>query len=161
MPVELAVTLNRIGILLNFFSFFLAAPEVFGEERLRQYLSRSTGWFIAGIASFVLTLLSLGVVFIVLIFIFNIHRIVSNDIVTTITTVYGVSTYPVSALLLIMLLIFLGLAFVFFIFLRTNRRFVNTISQYLVANGQLRQRLFKLGVVLFVIGNVLQLISTF
>lgn len=37
---ELSDWLNRIGLLLGFFSFWLAAPEFIGEERLRGWEKR-------------------------------------------------------------------------------------------------------------------------
>ena len=56
MPPNYSVHLNRVGLILDFLSFWLAAPEILGEDRLRAveatlkrglkgWLQRAPRWF--------------------------------------------------------------------------------------------------------------------
>lgn len=58
MEAQTAIVFTRVGLILDFLAFFLAAPEILGEERLKKILAtlRVFLWWTA----FSLFLMSLG-----------------------------------------------------------------------------------------------------
>lgn len=137
--------LNRIGLILNFVSFWLAAPEILGEERLKTLYR--TGLksvpFIAGFFIFYLYILLIGLPVIYIIQHFK------DTNVAKYTLLAG------------FILMFVGLPLSGYLRNRIDRWLQSSLFLELVDNYLLRRRLLFLGGIFFVTGFVLQFVATF
>jgi hypothetical protein len=130
--------LNRAGLALGFVSFWFAAPEFIGEDRLRSWeQALASGFKAAWIAlTVVLLVLPLTLFGAWVRMAIKAHRLVE---------------VPVSFIVVYLVLIFWG---------PLDRR-VQNLLQKLADNSRLRQNAFVIGAVLFTVSFVLQLAATF
>lgn len=145
---------NRVGILLEFLSFWLAAPEILGEERLRK-LERRVEDMVR-----VLPVVVTGV-FVTLWLLTAIWRVETDIELQMGWRVGGIRTGVIYTVSLILTLIS-----IYFLTRYPTRRVLteNVVRPLLLqlANDQpIRQRSLVVGAVLFVVGFLLQLIATF
>lgn len=159
MEPQVAVIFTRMGLFFDLLSFFFAAPEILGEERLKSLFKHSSSflWWLAG-GLFILTML--GAASFVLIYPIFFLRFIN---VFTTYRPNRISPFPVSFFLnwalnnydfLIRLsFISAGLSWLPKILMKT--------SEILIYNDRARRILLNLGLFLFIIGVVSQFIGTF
>jgi len=152
---------NRIGMILEFFSFWFAAPELLGEDRLRRLrdsfgrgvkaLPSLTAKVLCGILLFgapgILIVVYQRRVFSYLSWSFShwSHLLVGN----VVEEVIGIA------------FLFLAVAFEFFAFEFLTKHVAKPILTKLADNNRLRQNSLVLAAILFVAGFMLQFIATF
>jgi hypothetical protein len=157
MNPELAAWLNRIGVLLEFFSFWLVAPEFLGEERLK----RMEAWMERGLA--VLPSLPVALVLLVwfllltgplplLVFPGAAQRFM--DWVDTLPL--GMAGYMVLVLVAMAVLLPIAVATT-----SALERALTPLLHSLARDEQIRVRVLWLGVMILTIGTFLQFIATF
>jgi hypothetical protein len=139
MDPELATILNRIGLILGFFSFWFAAPEILGEERLKGCAVNSLGG-------------CLGILFL-----FTISGII--------LAVQYMAFHPTDNPYI---LGFVAIFFTLFMFWLLPQKImprvpflIEKISLRFIGNPRRRKRLLYIGAILFVLGFVLQFAATF
>ena len=137
---------NVVGILFEFFSFWLVAPEILGEERLKSWEERlETG--IGILPKIVVTLLSLFLVatagYIFFGFIIG-RRLIEFALLSEATGV---------------VFVFL-MSLAFMIGWNMERRLVPRLLRTLRDDAKFRERCLAVGAMLFVIGTAFQLIAT-
>jgi hypothetical protein len=135
---------NRVGIVLEFLSFWFAAPEILGEERLRaveQGVEKGIGLLPAVVGSR-WTVFALGMVAGVLVSLRAVTEGLWEDLGLLGITAAAVGT---------------GMAVVTI----TLEKVVEPVLRVLADDQRIRQRSLAVGTVLFVVGFLLQLIATF
>jgi hypothetical protein len=141
---------NRVGILLEFLSFWLAAPEILGEERLRaleRRIEQATGvllWALLLVATGVLLIGALGLAAGMVIMRFRTElwdRLLVYRRAVGMTVWWGALGAS------------LGLALEIVV--------TRTVLRMMADDARIRQRSLAVGAVLFVVGFLLQLIATF
>lgn len=145
---------NRIGMVLEFFSFWFAAPELLGEERLRR-LRDSFGRGIKALPSLTakilywILVLSLPVILIVVFW-----RRVSAYVNWSLR-------HPLLEEVTDLLLTVLAIAVEVYTFKFLSRYVAEPILTKLADNNRLRQHSLVLAAVLFVVGFIFQFTATF
>jgi hypothetical protein len=149
MDPLLIVWLNRIGIVLNFVSFFLVAPEILGENRLIRIELRLQSLLVkvsrispghdalGGIAGALLTVLAA--------FVIVIPQLLKIDLLTALVVIF---IPPIAFLILAVFWIWIG-----------NKTI--QLLKYLTNHMRIRQFLLIVGVSFFITGNLFQLLATF
>jgi hypothetical protein len=153
MNPTIAVDFTRIGLACDFLAFFLAAPEILGESRIRKIQNNlrtiliffSFGFFIISIISTIAMFLFWIV-------------IPTSNIVATATALSLVTGYRFSTTeLTISYLLFSG-GCAFFSWISTR---MMKISEHLSTNANFRRQSLNLGILIFVVGAIAQFIGTF
>lgn len=159
MEPQTAVIFTRLGLVFDFLAFFFAAPEILGEERLKELLKHSSSflwWFSGGL--FILTIFGAASFIII-------YPILFLKFSTIFVTNYSYrkSLFPASFFLnwvvnnsdtLIRLsFISAGLSWL--------PKILMKLSETLLYNERTRRTLLNLGLFLFIIGVISQFIGTF
>lgn len=150
METDLIKTLNRVGIIFNFLSFFLVAPEILGEGRLHSlevWLSKVLDTLVFILDSEATAVLATSLLTTSLGFASACAWVLSAHF--TILQTIGV-TFLVVVICTILL----------FIIKFTTQRLLNIIIE-LEDNSKTRKRSLILGSILFFIGNIAQFAATF
>jgi hypothetical protein len=168
MSHEMATWLNRIGIILGFFSFWFAAPEFIGEKRLKSWeesLAKLTGkipiltaGFFALLGYMILLAAGTSVVFLI--------GYLSSSIPDWIPGMPDMPSWLFGDVcgVLIFGVILGGGYFLYNYFSSLNRRIKHMILRAVSAfanDSRQRQRSLFLGAFLFIISTVLQFLATF
>jgi len=130
---------NRVGIVLEFLSFWFAAPEILGEERLRKLERRVEKGVI--VLPEVLFVVGVAVMFLIIIPL-TLNERISWSVATLMIVVVSV---------LVLLLLPLAMQGVV----------IPPLLRILADDERIRQRSRAVGAVLFVVGILLELIATF
>ena len=130
---------NRVGIVLEFLSFWFAAPEILGEERLRKLERRVEKGVI--VLPEVLFVVGVAVMFLIIIPL-TLNERISWSVATLMIVVVSV---------LVLLLLPLAMQGVV----------IPPLLRILADDERIRQRSLAVGAVLFVVGILLELIATF
>jgi hypothetical protein len=140
--------INAVGLILQFVSFWLAAPELLGQNTLRRFEN--------GLKRFI-TLLPLALIWIIIIaygFTFSILGILKG--------LEGGKTGNMDYSFFIPLIICTCLYFIFMLFNKKIRIFLNSkvarpLAQKLINNNETRKNLLMVGAILFTMGFCMQL----
>lgn len=154
MNQSIAIDFTRIGLICDFLAFFLAAPEILGEERIRKIqntLRRSLVFF-----SFALFIFSIINTFGLLVFWIIIP--VSNTVTAAIALSPMLLNSPVAPTEFIKVYLILGVGGAFLSWIPLK---VMNVVENLGSNARFRRQLLNLGVLLFIFGAAAQLIGTF
>jgi len=148
---QLVVMFDRVGLILNFLSFWLAAPEILGEDRLRIIVKVFED-SAKGITRFVNFLIFIVVLMVVAsCFLFALIYILSSTIDKSVISWIGGA---------ITIIIFLGTAFLLADGLDRLNELTEGVFKRLADDSKIRQRSLVVGAILFVLGNILQLLAT-
>jgi hypothetical protein len=149
MDPTLAITFTRIGLIFDFLAFFLAAPEIIGEEGLKKLLSRLKTflwWF--GLLLFLISALGFFSFFILL-------QFLVIDIINTMLPFSSGSSlfesffkFPIIAVLVSASISWLPLR-------------IMKLGELISNSQKARRLLLTLGILLFVGGAASQFIGTF
>ena len=150
------IWMNRVGIILNFISFWFAAPEILGEERLRKIEASFEKVVKAGSTCLVVFLfVTLIPLFVIMLF------FLMPALITGIMMLFtGSSLWAGIKTLLAVIGFWLGVALlvqVVNLVPELTERFLNMLAD----NQRIRQRALILGALLFVLGNILQFVATY
>ena len=139
---------NRVGIVLEFLSFWFAAPEILGEERLRA-LERRIEQGLRVLPSVV----ALGLTGVV---------VASVVMALGRAAVEGVVTWVIAVMVVawVVVLVMKGTKFEIVAIVLENK-IVLPLLRVLADDERIRQRSLAVGAVLFVVGFSLQLVATF
>lgn len=156
--------LNRIGIILNFLSFWFVAPDIIGEARLKAWernLEKAIGEIgpgCLGCSGFAAGCLLSITVFTV--FIFIAFQIMARYLLD--------SEVGVMKSLFVFATIFASGVVCLWQFVRGQEvneaiisEFIRSVLQRLANEDRIRHRSLLLGIAMFIIGNVLQFVATF
>jgi hypothetical protein len=136
--------IDRVGLVVNFLAFCLAAPELLGEERLKAWGRQLERWSMA---------IVLMVWFLLLSFLWvGFSDLIPDEVVEMMPTIWLVSTTAVLSVVSALPLIIPG---------GVHKRIVQPMMRQLAEDGHARQRFFVAGAILFVLGFLLQLLAAF
>ena len=152
---EWVVMFNRVGLILNFLSFWFIAPEILGEERLRRIdrwfesvvkgIVETTGCLTTFIGMVVLGSIGYGLLF---------YGLVSNPPSIMEGCVEIVAIFII--VVIIAALVEGGLKKLY----QRVTSFAELALRRLADNSKTRQRSMILGAVIFVVGTIFQLLGT-
>ena len=145
MTPDIVKFLNQVGIVLNFLSFFLAAPEIIGAERLKVWVSHAAG----GIAGYVIGIFCAGIVL-----------LISTALMLTLYWYHSPITEIASPYLIIAALYVLPLVVFWLIFRKISDPITRVVINFFAADDSRRRWIFRTGVAMFVVGNVMQFAAT-
>jgi hypothetical protein len=150
---------NRVGIVLEFLSFWLAAPEILGEERLKKLERRVE----RGIR--VLSARMMWVIFLATVMIYMaVMRFGGPTIRCMESAVASVTSRVLARIVVAAVWGVLGFVAGMAGVQATNKlraTVVQPLLRVLADNERIRQRSLAAGAVLFVVGFLLQLVATF
>ena len=140
--------LNRIGLFLTFISFWLAAPEILGEQKLRRLYELGISGFL-----FVFYNLFLNAIYVVAIII----------ILFVWSSAIGKEVADSGSRMAIALVIAIGISYLATFALNRiiERVIVKPLLLKLADSGKLRRHLLLTGATVFTFGFILQFIGTF
>lgn len=153
MDTTIATFFTRIGLICDFLAFFLAAPEILGENGMRKAQRYLRILMIS--LSFILFFFSLlGGLSLLFFWLFV-------PILMTITSVMALS-YLLKNIIstndIIVIYLFFGCSGAFLSWIPA--KLMKTV-EWLSNNRQFRRQLLNFGIFLFIIGSIAQLIGTF
>lgn len=154
MNPTIAVDLTRVGLICDFLAFFLAAPEILGENGMRKVQKYLRVVLIA--LSFIMFFISLlGAVSLLFLWILIPILMIVSSVASLAfpTTNSSISTEKIVAIFLIF-----GLAGALLSWMPAK---LMKIVEGLSNDGRFRRQLLNFGVILFVVGATAQLIGTF
>ncbi len=157
--------LNRMGLIIQFLSFWLAAPEILGEERLRRLQSRiASGVNLLPSLSVEVTMGGLAVIAVMLGIWLD---TILSPILPEPNSAVRWSGLPSRPYLLVMVVIaFTALNLAAFwvgrkVSAEVKEKIVPRLLDSLAKNERVRQRSLVLGAALFTAGFLMQLVATF
>ena len=149
MDPKLALAFTRIGLVFDFLAFFLAAPEIIGEEGLKKLLTRLQTflwWF--GLSLFLISVLG------VLSFVIFLQFLVFDTLNMMLTSSDGNSLFEwFFKFSIISVLVSLAISW---LPLRIMK-----LGEVISNNKKARRLLLTLGILMFISGAISQFIGTF
>ncbi|MGA9350232.1 MAG: hypothetical protein WBW48_15725 [Anaerolineae bacterium] len=155
---------NRVGIVLEFLSFWLAAPEILGEERLRK-LEWWAEQGIRAVGCVAPLVMALGTVMLLSmkdLWIRGAQTV--THFVEAIVQRVGVALSAGTLRILATVLMLASWVLLLWILGKLLEKFYDAVSfllRILADDARVRQRSLAVGAVLFVVGFLLQFIATF
>jgi hypothetical protein len=135
---------NRVGMLLEFLSLWLAAPELLGEERLKAWGRQLERW---------LQVIVVMLWFLLFAFLWAaVSDAMPDEVVAAMPTItFTVATAILSVVCALPLILSIEM----------NRKVIRPLQKRLTDDGRVRSRCLALGALLFMLGFLLRLVATF